>query len=191
MCLAFHQKACCGGSLTCCNETCNFQKCYGKENLLQFNKSKNTCSICRSPVEFTPDLAVNIWKFDDSARKMIVMMERQGGEARKRDKEAICTYRRSKQKTAGAIVTRSTKDAIIDLLKEDELCLDNIYNIAVSALEKDKLYYAKINANTAQSHPHGHTFETLSFVRTTLLEKKPFFIYNLNDNNMMESLRLF
>ena len=99
MCLAFYQKACCGGSLTCCNETCNFQKCYGKENLLQFNKSKNTCSVCRNPVEFIPDLAVNIWKFDDSARKMIVMMDRQGGEARKRDKEAMCTYRRSKQKT--------------------------------------------------------------------------------------------
>ena len=99
MCLAFYQKACCGGSLTCCNETCNFQKCYGKENLLQFNKSKNTCSVCRNPVEFIPDLAVNIWKFDDSARKMTVMMERQGGEARKWDKEAICTYRRSKQKT--------------------------------------------------------------------------------------------
>ena len=66
--------------------------CYGKENLLQFNKSKNTCSVCRNPVEFIPDLAVNIWKFDDSARKIIVMMERQGGEARKRDKEAICTF---------------------------------------------------------------------------------------------------
>ena len=77
------------------------------------------------------------------------------------------------------------------MLKEDELCLDNIYNIAVSALEKDKLYYAKIKVNAAQSHPHGHTFEAPSLVRTTLLEKKPFFIYNLNDNNMMESLRLF
>ena len=77
------------------------------------------------------------------------------------------------------------------MLKEDELCLDNIYNIAVSALEKDKLYYAKRKANAAQSHPHGHTFEAPSLVRTTLLEKKPFFIYNLNDNNMMESLRLF
>ena len=97
--LSFYQKAYYGGSLTCCNETCNFQICYGKENLLQFNKSKNTCSVCRNPVEFIPDLAVNIWKFDDSARKMTLMMERQGGEARKRDKEAICTYRRSKQKT--------------------------------------------------------------------------------------------
>ena len=99
MCLAFYQKACCGDSLICCNENCNFQIRYGKENLLQFNKSKNTCSVCRNLVDFIPDLAVNIWKFDNSAREMTVMMERQGGEARKRDKEAICTYRRSKQKT--------------------------------------------------------------------------------------------
>ena len=62
--------------------------CYGKENLLQFNKSKNTCSFCRNLVEFIPDLPVNVWKFDDSARKMTVMMERQGGEARRGGKEA-------------------------------------------------------------------------------------------------------
>ena len=57
----------------------------------------------------------------------------------------------SKKLTAGVTVTRSTED---NCLKEDELCLDNIYNIAVSTIEKDKLYYAKRKAHTAQSDPH-------------------------------------
>ena len=92
--------------------------------------------------------AVKNWEFDDSAGKMTV---RNDDGARKRDKEAICKFRRSKKLTAGVTVTRSTED---NCLKEDELCLDNIYNIAVSTLEKDKLYYAKRKAHTAQSDPH-------------------------------------
>ena len=105
MCLPFYQKACCGGSFTCCSESCNFRKCYGKDNQLEFNKSKNTCSVCGNPGEF------------------------------------IITV----------TVTRSTED---NCLREDELCLDNIYNIAVSTLEKDELYYAKRKAHTTQSYPH-------------------------------------
>ena len=71
---------------------------------------------------------------------------RQGSRTRK---PFVLTEEGNKKLTAGATVTRSTKDAIIDLLKEDEQCLDNIYNIAVSSLEKDKLYYAKRKPNAA------------------------------------------
>ena len=40
-------------------------------------------------------------------------------------------------------VTRTTKDAIIDCLKEDEPSCENVFNIADFFLETVKLYYAK------------------------------------------------
>ena len=182
MCLPFYQKDCCGGSFICCNESFNIRKCYGEENQLQFNKSKNSYSVCGNPGEFIPFLTVNLWEFDDSAgKKLSAMMARQGSETRKL---FVLSEGVNKKLTSGTTVTRSTEDAIIDLLKKDELCLDNIYKIAVSTLEKDMLYYATRKANAAQSDPHKHSFDTLSLTRTKLLEKDLFFIYHLNDRNM-------
>ena len=122
--------------------------------------------------------AVKISKFDDSAGKMTV---RNDDGARKRDKEAICTFRRINQKTNCSSHFNKINRRYDNCLKKDERCLDNI---AVSTLEKDNLYYAKRKANTAQSDPHEHSFETLSLMRTKLLEKNPSFIYHLNDCNI-------
>ena len=175
MCLPFYQK-------DCCNESCSFRKCYSEENQLQFNKSKNFYSVCGNPGEFLPFLAVKRWEFDDSAgKKRCAMMARQGSETRKL---FVLSEGVNKKLTSGTTVTRSTDDAIIELLKKDELCLDNIYKIAVRTLEKDMLYYAKRKANAAQSDPHKHSFDTLSLTRTKLLEKDLFFIYHLNDRHM-------
>ena len=43
-------------------------------------------------------------------------------------------------------VTRATEDAIIDCLKEDEPSWENVFIIADSTLEREKLYYAKKKA---------------------------------------------
>ena len=121
--------------------------------------------------------AVKIWEFDDSARKMTV---RNDDGARKRDKEAICTFR-SKQRTNCSSHCNKINRRYDNFLKKDELCLDNN---AVSTLEKDNLYYAKRKVNKAQSDPHEHSFETLSLMRTKLLEKNLPFIYHLNGYNI-------
>ena len=44
------------------------------------------------------------------------------------------------------MVTRATEDAIIGCLKEGELSWENVFNIADSTLEREKLYYAKEKA---------------------------------------------
>ena len=60
-------------------------------------------------------------------------------------------------------VTRATEDVIINCLKEDEASWENVFNIADSTLEREKLYYAKKKAK---------------------VEKKPFYVFRLNDKNM-------
>ena len=80
-------------------------------------------------------------------------------------------------------VTRATEDAIIDCLKEDEPSWENVFIIADSTLEREKLYYAKKKAK-AENQQYGHSLEAVAALRSKLLSREPFHNFRLNDKNM-------
>ena len=156
------RKLSCLGSFQCINENCAFLKYYGKQNRLRFNLTNQACSIYEQEGDYKACPAIKIWEFDDDLCCVKVFHNcYRTCEARKLFKHTEDVNKKLSQDRC--TVTRATEDVIINCLKEDEASWENVFNIADSTLEREKLYYAKKKAK---------------------VEKKPFYVFRLNDKNM-------
>ena len=156
------RKLSCLGSFQCINENCAFLKYYGKQNRLRFNPTNQACSIYEQEGDYKACPAIKIWEFDDDVCCVKVFHNcYRTCEARKLFKHTEDVNKKLSQDRC--TVTRATEDVIINCLKEDEASWENVFNIADSTLEREKLYYAKKKAK---------------------VEKKPFYVFCLNDKNM-------
>ena len=156
------RKLSCLGSFQCINENCAFLKYYGKQNRLRFNPTNQACSIYEQEGDYKACPAIKIWEFDDDLCCVKVFHNcYRTCEARKLFKHTEDVNKKLSQDRC--TVTRATEDVIINCLKEDEASWENVFNIADSTLEREKLYYAKKKAK---------------------VEKKPFYVFRLNDKNM-------
>ena len=156
------RKLSCLGSFQCINENCAFLKYYGKQNRLRFNPTNQACSIYEQEGDYKACPAIKIWEFDDDLCCVKVFHNcYRTCEARKLFKHTEDVNKKLSQDRC--TVTRATEDVIINCLKEDDASWENVFNIADSTLEREKLYYAKKKAK---------------------VEKKPFYVFRLNDKNM-------
>ena len=136
------RKACCSGSFKCVNRDCTFRRYYQKETCLQFNPSDKTCSVCGKSGLYVPFGAVKIWKFNNNENMVTVFNDgihtcvaRQLFKMSEEVKEKISS--------GGTTITKSTEDVIIYCLKEENPCWNDVYRVANSTLEQEKLYHAK------------------------------------------------
>ena len=138
------RKASCLGSFQCVNENCAFLKYYGKQNRLQFNPANQAYNVCGQEGDYKACPAIKIWECDDDSCYVKVFHNGYYTcEARKPFKYTEEVNEKLSQDSC--TVTRATEDAIIDCLKEDEPW-ENVFIIADSTLEREKLYYAKKKA---------------------------------------------
>ena len=77
---------------------------------------------------------------------------------------------KEKISSGGTTITKLTEDTIIDCLKEENPCWNDVFRIANSILEQEKLYYAKQKAN-AKSFFHGHSLEVVALLDLNSLER--------------------
>ena len=179
---SIRRKASCLGSFQCVNENCALLKYYSKQNKLQFNPTNQACSVCRREGDYNALLAIKIWKFDDDSCHVKVFHNGYHTcEARKPFKHTEEMNKKLSQDRC--TVTRATEDTIIDCLKEDERSWQNVFNIADSTLEREKLYYAKKKAK-AENQQYEHSLEPVVALRSKLFVRDPFHIFRLYDKNM-------
>ena len=176
------RKLSCLGSFQCINENCAFLKYYGKQNRLRFNPTNQACSICEQEGDYKACPAIKIWEFDDDLCCVKVFHNcYRTCEARKLFKHTEDVNKKLSQDRC--TVTRATEDVIINCLKEDEASWENVFNIADSTLEREKLYYAKKKAKV-EKQQYGHSLEVVAALRSKLLAREPFYVFRLNDKNM-------
>ena len=176
------RKACCSGSFKCNNQDCTFLKFYQKENCLQFNATNNTCSVCGEVGAFINCDAIKIWEFDET-RELVTVYHDGYHTCEAKIIFKMSDEVKDKINTEGSTVTKLSEDAIIDCLKEETPCWDDVYRVANSTLEHEKLQYEK-QKGTSENYRHGHSLEAVAAFRTKLLAKDPFFIFRLNDRLM-------
>ena len=136
------RKACCGGSFKCVKRDCTFSRYYQKKNCLQLNPSDKTCSICRKSGLYVPCDAVKIWEFNDN-ENMVTVFHNGIYNCVARQLFEISEEVKKKVSSGGTTITKSTEDAIIDWLKEQNPCWNDMDRIANSTFEQEDLYYAK------------------------------------------------
>ena len=182
------RKQCCGGSFICVNQDCIFSGYSQKENCLHFNISDKACSTCEKSGLYVPCDALKIWGFNNN-KNMVTVFHDGSHTCVAMQLFEVSEEVEKKINSGGTTITKSTEDPIIDCLKEENPLWNDLYKIANSTLEQEKLYNAKQKAN-AENFPHGHSLEAIASLRSKLLGKNPFFIFRL-DNWLMNGTPTF
>ena len=180
----------CSGGYVCKNSTCAFMNTYQKQNKFHFKKKCDdnratvfNCIVCGENGTKIDCECQKIWEFNDesltvniyhygyhncSAIPILPSSEHQF-------KKSFSNSNVSPQEAANGILFNS--------IDNNDVTEQELNNLIDSTLDQQRLRNLKKKCRSEQ-RPHGHSFEAVSYLKSTISHRDPFFIYKVNDRKM-------